>query len=64
MNGPIDPALAAANLALTGKRRRQASRFASIELESIDRKADAWEAAAMIAVGTAALLAVLAAWTI
>ncbi len=67
-----DPALRAANLALTGRRmERAASRFASIELRGIeskmgsstsDRKHIAWEMAAMFSVGTAALFLVVALW--
>ena len=57
-----DPAIDAANLALTGKRHRQASRFASIELESVSRAAESWEAAATLVVGLAALLSVLGLW--
>lgn len=69
-----DPALRAANLALTGRRtERAASRFASIQLRGLDerglgesaasdRRNVAWEMAAMLSVGTAALFAVAALW--
>jgi hypothetical protein len=58
-----DPALDAANLALTGRHRRQAtSRFASIELRHVDPQTGAWELAAMASVGLATLLVVLGIW--
>lgn len=66
---PLDPALHAANLALTGRKtERAASRFASIELRDVgssihaERKTLAWEMAAITAVGMAALLGVTALW--
>jgi hypothetical protein len=58
----FDPGLRAANLALSGQRRREASRFASIELRFVDPKAGPWEAAAMTSVALAALLLVIALW--
>jgi hypothetical protein len=64
-----DPALRAANLALNGRRvERATSRFASIELRNLEVVAPsakrnlAWEFAAMISVGTMALLAVVGIW--
>lgn len=64
-----DHALRAANLALSGRRvERAASRFASIELRSVDstlpsdRRSLAWEMAAVCSVGGAALLLVIALW--
>jgi hypothetical protein len=64
-----DPALQAANLALQGRRApRAASRFASIELRDVasnvvrERRSMAWEMAAVLAVGIAALLAVAGLW--
>jgi hypothetical protein len=67
-NAP-DPALLAANLALHGRRPlRTASRFASIQLRDVEssvrreRRDLAWEMAALLAVGVAALLGVAGLW--
>ncbi len=57
-----DPALRAADLALSGRRQREASRFASIELRFPDSRTGPWEAAAMASVAVAALLVVLGLW--
>lgn len=58
----FDPALRAANLAFSGRRRREASRFASIELRFTDPRTGPWEAAAMTCVAVAALLTVVGLW--
>lgn len=58
----LDPAMRAANLALSGRKRREVSRLASIELRSVDARSGPWEAAAMLAVALFALLVVCAAW--
>lgn len=58
----LDPALRAANLALTGRKHREVSRLASIELRFVDSKSGPWEAAAMLAVGVLAMLSVAAVW--
>ena len=58
----LDPALRAANLALSGRRHREASRFASIELRFTDPRTGPWEAAALVSVAVAAFLVVLAVW--
>ena len=58
----LDPALRAANVALSGQRRREASRFASIELRFTDPRTGPWEMAAMVSVATAAVLLVLGLW--
>lgn len=58
----FDPALRAANQALTGNRQREASRFASIELRFTDPRTGPWEVAAMTAVALAAGLVVLGFW--
>lgn len=58
----LDPALRAANLALSGRKRREVSRIASIELRFTDARSGAWEALAMISVGVATVLAVLGVW--
>ncbi|GMV11857.1 MAG: hypothetical protein HS104_37945 [Polyangiaceae bacterium] len=58
----LDSALRAANLALGGQQRREASRFASIELRFADRRTGPWEIAAMGAVAFASLLIVVGLW--
>lgn len=58
----FDPALRAANLALSGRKRREVSRIASIELRFTDGRSGAWEALAMISVGVATVLGVLGVW--
>lgn len=60
----IDLALRAANVALSGQRRREASRFASIELRFTDPKTGPWEVAAMTSVALVASLVVLGVWFI
>ncbi len=59
---PLDLALRAANAAITGRQRREASRFASIELRFTDPKAGPWEAAAIVSVAVGAVLVVLGLW--
>jgi hypothetical protein len=58
----IDPGLREANLALSGRQRREASRFASIDLRFVDAKEGAWHMAAMMSVGLLAVLCVLGLW--
>ena len=58
----FDPALRAANVALSGRKRREVSRIASIELRFTDARSGAWEALAMISVGVATVLGVLGVW--
>ncbi|MES1188871.1 MAG: hypothetical protein ABUL60_33960 [Myxococcales bacterium] len=58
----FDPALRAANLALSGRKRREVSRIASIELRFTDARSGAWEALAMISVGVATVLCVIGVW--
>jgi hypothetical protein len=58
----IDPALRAANLAFSGRRRREASRFASIELRFTDPRTGPWEVAAVLSVAVASVLIVLGVW--
>jgi hypothetical protein len=55
-------ALRAANAAFAGRQRREASRFASIELRFTDPKAGPWEAAAVVSVALSALLVVIGLW--
>lgn len=58
----LDTALRAANVALTGRQRREASRFASIELRFEDPRTGPWEIAAMTSVALASVLIVLGVW--
>jgi hypothetical protein len=58
----FDPALRAANLALSGRKRREVSRIASIELRFTDARSGAWEALAMVSVGVATVLCVIGVW--
>ena len=44
------------------RQRREASRFASIELRFTDPKAGPWEAAAIVSVAVGAVLVVLGLW--
>ena len=57
-----DDALRSANLALSGKLRRDARRFASIELRLMDPRTDPWEFGAMAAVALGAFLIALGVW--
>ncbi len=58
----FDPALRAANQALSGRKRREVSRIASIELRFTDARSGAWEALAMISVGVATVLGIVGVW--
>lgn len=58
----FDPALRAANQALSGRQHREVSRIASIELRFTDARSGAWEAMAMLSVGVATVLCVLGVW--
>jgi hypothetical protein len=58
----LDSALRAANLALSGQRRREASRFASIELRFTDPRTGPWEVAAIASIALASVLIVLGMW--
>jgi hypothetical protein len=58
----FDPALRAANQALSGRKRREVSRIASIELRFTDARSGAWEALAMLSVGVATVIAVIGVW--
>lgn len=58
----FDPALRAANQALSGRKRREVSRIASIELRFTDARSGAWEALAMVSVGVATVLGVIGVW--
>lgn len=58
----VDTALRAANLALSGRRQNEASRFASIELRAKDPQNRGWATLAIVSVGACALLIVIGAW--
>ena len=58
----FDPALRAANVALSGRKRREVSRIASIELRFTDARSGAWEALAMVSVGVATVIGVIGVW--
>lgn len=58
----LDPALKAANVALSGRKTQEARRFASIELRFADPSSGAWEAAAVAVVVVASVLFVLGVW--
>lgn len=58
----LDSALRAANQAITGRQRREASRFASIELRFVDPRTGPWEIAAMTSVALASVLVVIGVW--
>ena len=58
----VETALQAANVALAGRRQRQASSFASIELRETDPTPAKWEVIATGVVGLVAIVAVLVAW--
>jgi hypothetical protein len=58
----VETALEAANVALAGRRNREASSFASIELRDADPIPAQWEFIATGVVGILAVIAVLVAW--
>ncbi len=58
----LDSAIRAANLALSGQRHREASRFASIELRFVDPRTGPWEMAAMLSVAALSMLIVVGLW--
>jgi hypothetical protein len=63
MYDSADPeALRSANLALSGRKHREVTRLASIELRSTDPSASPWEAAAVVSVATLSLLVVIGFW--
>lgn len=59
MNQEIDTALAAANVALAGRHRREASSFASIELRTAKPDDRRWEIVATAIVGLVAFVSVV-----
>lgn len=58
----VETALMAANVALSGRRRREASSFASIELRTEQPSNDRWEIVVGAVVGCVAVALVVAAW--
>jgi hypothetical protein len=58
----LETAIQAANVALTGRRRREVSGFASIELKAVDPKVGRWEIVTATAVAALTVLGVVAAW--
>ena len=57
-----DTAIQAANVALSGRRQRQASSCASVELRDADPKRGRWEIVVTAGVGLVTVAAVLVAW--
>jgi hypothetical protein len=58
----FDPGLRAANLALSGRKRREVSRLTSLELRFTDPRSEPWEILAMVSVGLLSVLVVLGLW--
>lgn len=58
----FDPGLRAANLALSGRKRREVSRITSLELRFTDPRSEPWEVLAMVSVGLLSVLVVLGLW--
>jgi hypothetical protein len=59
----VDTALAAANLALTGSRRRETNSFASIELRATEKNVSGqWDLVVAAGVGFLTVIAVVVAW--
>ncbi len=58
----FDPGLRAANLALSGRKRREVNRISSLELRFSDPKSEPWEALALISVGLLSVLVVVGLW--
>jgi hypothetical protein len=55
-------ALRSANIALSGRKHREVTRLASIELRSSDPRTSPWEAAAIVSVGFLSVLVVVGCW--
>ena len=58
----FDPGLRAANVALSGRKRREVSRLTSLELRFTDPRTQPWEALAMISVAALSVLIVVGLW--
>lgn len=57
-----DLGLRAANLALSGRKRREVTRLTSLELRFTDPRSEPWEAVAMISVALLSVLVVVGLW--
>lgn len=62
LGAPLDPALEAATLALTGRAKRHASQFASIELRARDSNLSRIEPLGYLMAGLLAITLVTALW--
>jgi len=60
----LQTALAAANVALTGSRRRETSSFASIELRAAETKTGRWDVVLATSLGFLTVLAVVVAFLV
>jgi hypothetical protein len=58
----VDPALAAANIALAGRHRREASSFASIELRAATPDDGRWELIVTAVLGLMAFVGIVVVW--
>jgi hypothetical protein len=58
----VETALQAANVALSGRRRREAHSFASVELRITEEKTHRWDILVTAGVGVLSVVAVLVAW--
>ncbi|HSC86314.1 MAG TPA: hypothetical protein VLC09_03555 [Polyangiaceae bacterium] len=64
LGDPLDPALEAATLALSGRKGRPASRFASIELRMAESRWDRWAPAGYLASGVLGVVVVAILWAL
>lgn len=62
LGDPLDPALESATLALSGRTRRPATRFASIELRTVESRFNRLVPAGYLASGLLGLLVVGILW--
>ncbi len=51
-----------ANVALSGRKHREVTRLASIELRSTDPRTSPWEAAAVVSIAVLSLVLVVGCW--
>jgi len=58
----FDPGLRAANVALSGRKRREVSRLTSLELRFTDPRSGPWEALALFSVALLSVLVVVGIW--
>jgi hypothetical protein len=64
LSDPVDPALQAASLALTGRAAQASSRFASIELRNQDARFSQFAPIGYVLTVIAALATILVLWTL